>query len=417
METTSKKLFQFPWNFRESFIISFAVLIIGFVCEFFLGGHKITLPVYPYNFIILLCLISAIVFLQLFIKHPVIRWLSSSPAAVSVIVVFTLLILCMGFVKQSDMPSSDSMLAKLGLTHVIGSFPYLFLTIFLLIILGFTIVRRLFIRNLKNVGFVLNHAGLFIVLASASFGASDITTVYMNVKEGQTEWRVYDQSGKMYEMPLAINLLNFLKEDFPPNLYIADANSGLILKDKNNKKLPEVYQGMSCQLDKWKVSVLTYFENAQKKDSIFIASSDTLFTPAAFVEVTENATGKIMRGWLSVESKSQNPETLLLDEDHLLYMAVPKAKKFSSLVKIYTKDKQVRDAYISVNSPFTVDGWKIYQHSYELGFRKGEDVSVFQLINDPWLGGVYTGIFMMLGGGLFMFWFGKSKSEKNKKNE
>lgn len=414
MDATKKKLFQFPWNFRESFIISFIILIVGFAAEFFFGGHKISLPVYPYNFIILLCLISAIVFLQLFIKHPVIRWLSSSPAAVAVIVVFTMLILSMGFVKQTDMPGHSGIIAKLGLSHVIHSFPYLFLTLFLLIILGFTIVRRLFVKSIKNIGFILSHAGLFIVLASASFGASDITTVYMNVKEGQTEWRVYDENGRMYEMPLAINLLNFIKEDFPPNLYLADPNSGMILKDNDNKKLPEVSEGMKCKMDKWNISVLTYFKNAQKKDSGYISCTDTVFTPAAYVEATEIASGKSVKGWISVESNMKNPETMLLDENHLLYMAVPKAKKFSSLVKIYTKDKQSYDAYIAVNSPFSVNGWKIYQHSYELGFKDGEHTSIFQLINDPWLGGVYTGIFMMLGGGLFLFWFGKSKSEKRK---
>lgn len=48
-----------------------------------------------------------------------------------------------------------------------------------------------------------------------------------------------------------------------------------------------------------------------------------------------------------------------------------------------------------------VDGWKIYQYSYDTRMGKDNEISIFQLVKDPWLPLVYAGIFMMLAGAFF----------------
>ena len=78
-------------------------------------------------------------------------------------------------------------------------------------------------------------------------------------------------------------------------------------------------------------------------------------------------------------------------------------KSFSSDVTVYTKHGvTIRDT-IQVNKPLTVRGWKIYQYSYDEARGNESDISIFELVRDPWLPYVYIGIFMMLAGALSIF--------------
>ena len=55
-----------------------------------------------------------------------------------------------------------------------------------------------------------------------------------------------------------------------------------------------------------------------------------------------------------------------------------------------------------VNKPVEVDGWKIYQYGYDTQMGAMSQYSILELISDPWLPLVYTGIYMMLDGALLM---------------
>ena len=56
-----------------------------------------------------------------------------------------------------------------------------------------------------------------------------------------------------------------------------------------------------------------------------------------------------------------------------------------------------------MNKPLDVDGWKIYQLSYDENLGRWSDVSIFELVKDPWLPAVYCGIALMLAGAVIMF--------------
>jgi cytochrome c biogenesis protein ResB len=55
-----------------------------------------------------------------------------------------------------------------------------------------------------------------------------------------------------------------------------------------------------------------------------------------------------------------------------------------------------------VNKPLNFMGWKIYQLSYSEAMG-GIGISILELVRDPWLPYVYTGIFMMLAGAVWLF--------------
>jgi hypothetical protein len=56
-----------------------------------------------------------------------------------------------------------------------------------------------------------------------------------------------------------------------------------------------------------------------------------------------------------------------------------------------------------------VDGWKIYQFGYDTQQGANSRISILELVSDPWLPFVYTGIYMMLAGAVCMFVLGKGK--------
>ena len=82
-------------------------------------------------------------------------------------------------------------------------------------------------------------------------------------------------------------------------------------------------------------------------------------------------------------------------------------KRYASEVEIVTSDDERIQTTIDVNKPAKVDGWKIYQYSYDTQMGKQSQTSTLELVSDPWLPLVYAGIYMMLAGAVSMLLFGQ----------
>lgn len=81
-------------------------------------------------------------------------------------------------------------------------------------------------------------------------------------------------------------------------------------------------------------------------------------------------------------------------------------KRFASEIQILTKSGKNIQTTVDVNKPVEVDGWKIYQYGYDTQMGAKSQVSILELVSDPWLPLVYTGIYMMLAGAVCMFILG-----------
>ncbi len=84
-------------------------------------------------------------------------------------------------------------------------------------------------------------------------------------------------------------------------------------------------------------------------------------------------------------------------------------RRFASDVQILTKSGKRIQTTVDVNKPVKVDGWKIYQYGYDTQMGAMSQISILELVNDPWLPLVYLGIYMMLGGAVFMFVLGERR--------
>ena len=86
-------------------------------------------------------------------------------------------------------------------------------------------------------------------------------------------------------------------------------------------------------------------------------------------------------------------------------------KRIASDVLVRRKSGEDIPAVIEVNKPLKVDGWKMYQYDYDSEAGSESTVSVLQLVRDPWLPLVFTGIFMMLVGALLLMVMGFKKED------
>ena len=79
-----------------------------------------------------------------------------------------------------------------------------------------------------------------------------------------------------------------------------------------------------------------------------------------------------------------------------------KPKRFASEIQILTKTGKNIETTVDVNKPFEVDGWKIYQYGYDTQMGPQSQISIFELVSDPWMPWVYAGIYMMLAGAVLL---------------
>ena len=79
-----------------------------------------------------------------------------------------------------------------------------------------------------------------------------------------------------------------------------------------------------------------------------------------------------------------------------------KPKRFASEIQILTKTGKNIETTIDVNKPYEVDGWKIYQYGYDTQMGAQSQITILELVSDPWLPWVYTGFYMMLAGAALM---------------
>ena len=107
--------------------------------------------------------------------------------------------------------------------------------------------------------------------------------------------------------------------------------------------------------------------------------------------------------WRAVDDKHRVHELPSAIELH--DFSIEETPKFSYLsdVTVYTKSGIALRDTIRVNKPLSVRGWKIYQYGYDEAKGGMSDISIFELVRDPWLPYVYLGIFMMLAGAVWLF--------------
>lgn len=403
----SKKI----WGYTESFIVSFEIMILGFVIEIFLKGSGVRSPHMPYNLLMILALIALLVFIHISYRHtPFIRWFSSVPCSVSSISVYALLVLLLGFIPQDGNPSRWLQLT--GLSHLKNSWPFYLIQFYLLISLGLVVLRRGIPFKMKNFGFLLNHLGLWITLVAAGLGSGDQKSVTVDLVEegGFVNTGIMDNQQKI-DLPFSMKLIDFNIDFYNPKIGVADQSKGEILQ-KHAETLPLIYKGFESKLIDWTIKVKEFFPTAIKTDSGYIPADKPGSISAAFVETKNTITGDTASGWITSGSIMFEPMFLSLKRSKLLILTEPEPRKFESLVSVKDSKGKEETIKLEVNKPHRLNGWKVYQLSYDTELGKYSKRSVIEAVRDPWLPLVYAGILMLLAGSVYLFWSGRPVKEQ-----
>jgi hypothetical protein len=394
------------WGYSESFTVAVEIMVLGFVIEVFLQGRAVNSPHLPYNLFMILALSAILVFLHMgYRNRPVIKWLSSIPCSVSAISVYALLVLLLGFIPQQE--SQSDWLQITGLSHLKNSLPFLLIQFYLLISLGLVVLRRGFPFKLKNLGFLLNHLGLWITLVAAGLGSGDLKRVTIDLYENRGFIHAGTLANKHpFELPFSMELLDFNMELYNPKIAVADRYKGEIVQ-KHGETLPLIRKGFETKLIDWEIKVKDYLPCAIKSDTGYVRADKPGSIAVAFVETRNMVTGDTSSGWVTSGSLLFETRFLDLKGSRLLFLTEPEPRKFESLVVLRSSGRIDDTIKLEVNKPYRFQGWKLYQTGYDTQMGKYSKLSVTEAVKDPWLPLVYAGILMLLGGAVYLFWLGR----------
>ena len=280
---------------KEGFLIGGGLICAGLMLELSVGPVVWEAFAWPANGVVLAGFL-AIIALIFLLRNKVYtcRFIGTYQAAIPTLVYAVVLTIIMGLTRQT--------VNGTWLNNMLAFWPFVLIYVYMAVILGVTILRRLthLTSWRRDIPFLLNHLGLFLAMTTATLGNADMQRLRMITVVGESEWRALTQDGAIREMPLAIELKQFIME--------------------------------------------TYDDGSPKR--------------------------------------------------------------FASEIQILTKSGKSIQTTVDVNKPVEVDGWKIYQYGYDTQMGAKSQISILELVSDPWLPLVYTGIYMMLAGAVCMFILG-----------
>jgi len=405
-----RNLWENPWGYVESFLIGFGLIVTGFFLEVFVASDTAFKLFYPFNiyFLIVYVLILFVLY-KWFSTTQLIRWLTKVPASISSITLVTILVMIMGIIPQ--IPSENNIINNLGLNHITSNWAFLLIIFQFLTCLGLISIKRILQFKWSNFGFILNHTGLFLALIAGILGTGDLQRLSINVYENKPSFIATDANRNEVELPFAFYLKDFLIDEYNPKLALVDNKNGSIAHN-DGKNLYLVEKGETYYFHNFEVKIEDFLPNAIRFGMRYEAVNELGSPPAAKISVKNIENDSIQTAWISSGSFRYPYESLKISEDYSVVMTIPEVKKFSSDIDILTKEGERISAILEVNKPFKYNGWKIYQLSYDDKMGKWSDLSVIELVRDPWLPLIYIGIFMMIAGAIYMFWMG-NKITKN----
>lgn len=403
-----------PWKIKEALFIGGGLVLTGLLLQFTIGPIKWDLFAFPVNLIFLIFWVLLILGSWLLRERfYLLRWMSSSQAAVGAIAWVALLTLIMGLTKQVGADASPS--DPIGITKMLSHWAFVLVYMWMTYILGLVILRQVTHFTWRGVPFLVSHLGLFLVLTCGTLGSADMQRLRLGAElEAEVpEWRGLDDKNKVHELDFAVQLNSFIMDTYPPKLIVIDSKSGDALPRGKSDVLSLEDSLAHGHLNGWEIHVKQYLPFAAlvpeggKLKAVAWGSAGAI--PAAMVEVINPTTHHRVSGWVSCGSFYFPMQVLPLDAKTAVAMPQLEPRRFASDVTVYTKDgHKLRDT-IDVNKPLSINGWKMYQLDYDHDRGRWSQYSVFELVRDPWLPYVYVGIALLLLGAILMFVMGSRR--------
>ncbi len=219
-----------PWNMKEGFLIGGGLLLVGLLLQVALGPIDWSLPAWPVNLILLILLLGVIgVMYALRRKVYAFEWMMHSGAAVPCLVYAAALTILMGLLPQVRMGGVP------WLSQMLSFWPFVLIWIWMMVISALAALNHLLRWKVREIPFILNHLGVVVAIVAATLGSADMQTLQLTAFTGEAEWRAVDETGRMVEPGIAIELRQFTMEEYPdhsPKRFASDVT--VYTKDGKN---------------------------------------------------------------------------------------------------------------------------------------------------------------------------------------
>lgn len=410
------------WGIKEGIGFGAFLILLGIILQAILGPVAWDMMASPVNLIIIA--LFTIVAIMLFIVRQNVRFInniSNRGSAVAALIWAVIVTAIMGLIRQraadfSMPPAETSFASSTGLDHCLSHWAFVLIYLWLTLILAITVINRLFHFNWRrDIGFMLNHLGILIVILTATLGNADMQRLTMTIDSNGPEWRAVDSHDQIHELPIAIELKKFTIDEYAPKLMIIDNVTGQPLPAGKPETLQLEDGFNSARLQGHNVKLLKLLDKAQPvltNDSTYYEPWDkTGACTAALVEIDGNL------HWVSCGSFMFPYKLAHLANNQSVAMPEREPKRFISDVEIMTQKGGHYNTSIMVNKPVEVEGWKIYQLNYDKSMGRWSDISIVELVKDPWLPVVYTGIYMLLAGAVMMFLTSNKQSKRKEEQQ
>ncbi|MBR1395562.1 MAG: cytochrome c biogenesis protein ResB [Prevotella sp.] len=241
-----------PYGMKEGFLIGGGIILAGLMLEMSVGPVVWDAFRWPVNGILLAGLLMLIIIFFLLRKKVYgFQFIGTYKAAIPALVYAVLLTIIMGLTRQT--------VNGTWLNNMLSFWPFVLIYVYVAIILGLTVLRQfkswaaakfsLFALHFS----LLFHLGLFVAMTTATLGNADVQRLKMITAVGEPEWRALNSRQQVVELPLAIELKDFIMEtydDGSPKRFASDIQI-LTKTGKNIQTTVEVNKPV--EVDGWKI--------------------------------------------------------------------------------------------------------------------------------------------------------------------
>ena len=394
---------------KEGFVFGAGLILVGLALQFSVGPIHWSDFAFPINLIFLIVFLLILV-LAYWLRRRVrlFSFLLTAEAAVPTLIYAAALTVVMGLTRQVS--AHERAIDPIGLTQMLSFWPFVLIYLLLATIVGLITLRQILHFRLRELPSLLSHVGLFLVIVTATLGSADMERVKLTATTDMPEWRATHEQG-FVELPLAIQLEKFTIDEYPPKLLIINSHTGKSVPAKNPEIALIDKHFREGNILKWRIQVLKNLPLAAP-----VVTSDTTkyvewqssgAVTALLVEAQRMKDGRAVGpptvGWVTCGSYLFPFQELKLTKQLSLVMARREPERYASRIHVYTESQKNIVATVEVNKPVSVDGWRIYQLSYDEAMGRWSETSTFELVKDPWLPAVYVGIYMLLAGAILTF--------------
>ena len=208
-----------PYGMKEGFLIGGGLIFAGLMLELSVGPVDWDAYRWPVNGSVLAGFLVTIAIIFLLRKRVYgFQFIGTYKAAIPALVYAVVLTIIMGLTRQRlrvGELSSGMEVNGTWLNNMLSFWPFVLIYVYIAVILGQIVLRRtLHFQWKRDIPFLLNHLGLFLAMTTATLGNADMQRLKMITVKGEPEWRALNAQQQVVELPLAIELKQFIMETY-----------------------------------------------------------------------------------------------------------------------------------------------------------------------------------------------------------